>query len=318
MRAGIIFQMEVPHREPLRVRGFDFGAEKAPRSCAIVGSLRGDEVQQSYVCARLVALISDLEQRGLLAPDRKVLIIPCANPFTMNVRRRFWPGEDADVNRCFPGDASGSTLERIAFALMRLARTYEYGIQLASFNQQGDFLPHVRVSHAGAISDESLELARDFGLPYVVGRQPGPYDRGLMNVAWQVEGTHAFSLYSQATDRIDHHSADLACEAVLRFLGARSVIAAEATSKLRPADQTSVILESDLIEVRTERAAGYLVPKVMVGAHVRRGQSLAQVLDAFDTHVLETLSAPCDGRVFFMRTESLVQQHMVVMRLART
>jgi predicted deacylase len=53
-----------------------------------------------------------------------------------------------------------------------------------------------------------------------------------------------------------------------------------------------------------------------VGDRVRKGQKLAQVLDAFDTHVLETLQAPVDGRVFFMRTDSLVQQHMVVLRIA--
>ena len=105
-------------------------------------------------------------------------------------------------------------------------------------------------------------------------------------------------------------------DAVLRFLVARGVLTAAAERVARQGSKTIPLAESDLVDLRTKRSAGFLITTVRVGDRVRKGQKLAQVLDAFDTHVLETLQSPVNGRVFFMRTDSLVQQHMVVLRIA--
>ncbi len=316
MRRGIVFQMEVPHREPMRIRGFDFGNERGTRACAIVGSTRGNEVQQTFICSRLVAMFAGLEQEGLIDPRASVLVLPCINPFSMNVHQRFWPVDRSDINRSFPGDANGGTTERIAAAVLRVAQTYEYGIQLCSFSQQGDFLPHVRIAHQGSISDHSAVLARDFCLPYVVTRTPTAYDESTLNYVWQQNGTHAFSLYSKATDRIDEGSALMVTDAILRFLVSRGVLTSTPKKITGAGSQATLLSEEDLIDLRTKRSAGFLMSTVRVGDRVRKGQKLAQVLDAFDTHVLETLQSPVDGRVFFIRTDSLVQQHMVVLRIA--
>ena len=315
MRSGIVFQMEVPHREPVRIRGFEFGNQHGSRACAIVGSTRGNEVQQTFICARLVALLANLEHEGQINANKNVLVIPCVNPFSMNVQQRFWPVDRADINRSFPGDERGGTTERIAAAILRVAQTYKYGIQLCSFNQQGNFLPHVRISHQGPISEQSARLARDFGLPYVVMRVPSPFDEATLNYVWQQNGTHAFSLYSSATDHIDKGSAEMVTDAVLRFLLAQEVLLSIPDKVSAPVSATSQFSESDLVDLRTKRSAGFLITTVRVGDRVRKGQKLAQVLDAFDTHVLETLQSPVNGRVFFMRTDSLVQQHMVVLRI---
>ena len=316
MRRGIVFQMEMPHRDPMRIRGFDFGNERGTRACAIVGSTRGNEVQQTFICSRLVAILASLEQEGIIDPRMSVLVLPCVNPFSMNVDQRFWPVDRSDINRSFPGDANGGTTERIAAAILRVAQTYEHGIQLCSFNQQGDFLPHVRIAHQGPISDRSAALARDFCLPYVVTRTPTAYDESTLNYVWQQNGTHAFSLYSRATDHIDEGSARMVTDAILRFLVSRGVLTSMPKKVAGAGSETTLLSEENLVDLRTKRSAGFLMSTVRVGDRVRKGQKLAQVLDAFDTHVLETLQSPVDGRVFFIRTDSLVQQHMVVLRIA--
>lgn len=316
MKKGYVFQLDVPHREPMGIRGYVFGNERGARSCSIVGSMRGNEIQQSFICANLVARLGQLEQAGQIASDKNVLVIPCANPFSMNISQRFWPTDGTDINRRFPGDIEGETTERIAAAIMRVVRTFTYGIQLCSFNQSGDFLPHVRIMRHGDISSESLELAQDFELPYILDREPTSFDKKTLNYTWQENGTHAFSLYSVATDRIDFTSAKTVEDAILRFFEKRDILSAAATSaRSQPADCTK-LSESELVDVRTRRSAGYFVPSTHAGSRVAKGQELARVLDAYDAHTLETLVSPCDGRVFFMRTEALVQQHMVVFRIA--
>ena len=316
MRRGIVFQMEALYREPMRIRGFEFGNERGTRTCAIVGSTRGNEVQQTFVCARLVALLAILEHQGMINARTSVLVLPSVNPFSMNVNQRFWPVERSDINRSFSGDTDGGTTERIATSILRVIKTYEHGIQLCSFNQQGDFLPHVRIAHQGPISDRSAVLARDFCLPYVVTRVPTAYDESTLNYVWQQHGTHAFSLYSKATDRRDKGSAQMVTDAILRFLVARDVLTSVPNKVAGYGSDAVLLSEAELVDLRTKRSAGFLASTVRVGDRVRKGQKLAQVLDAFDTHVLETLQSPVDGRVFFMRTDSLVQQHMVVLRIA--
>lgn len=316
MIRGTIYQMEVPHRDSLRIRGVEFGNSSAERSCAIIGSMRGNEAQQAFVCATLVSLLTKIERSGMIMGDKSILVIPCVNPLSMNVQQRFWPGDGADINRSFPGDDQGRSTERIAAAIMRVARLFKYGIQLCSFNQPGDFLPHVRITRQNAISQESLKLAGDFGLSFAMFREPTPFDMGTLNYTWQECGTNAFSLYSHATDRIDRGSAKTVTDAVLRFLTKRNIIKLPDDIDASPGQPTRTLQESELVDIRTERASGFFLSSTQVGHRVKAGQQLGAVLDTMDAHLLEPLASPVSGRVFFMRTDPLIQQHMVVFRIA--
>lgn len=48
MKKKILFSLKSPYREQLDIIGFRFGHGK--KSLAIVGAMRGNEVQQMYVC----------------------------------------------------------------------------------------------------------------------------------------------------------------------------------------------------------------------------------------------------------------------------
>ena len=102
MREEVLFTVDTPYRHSLPVRGWYFGAS-GKKSLAVMGALRGNEVQQMYICARLIQTLEKLERDGLLAPDCGILAVPCANQFSMNVGRRFWAADNTDINRMFPG-----------------------------------------------------------------------------------------------------------------------------------------------------------------------------------------------------------------------
>lgn len=55
---------------------------------------------------------------------------------------------------------------------------------------------------------EDISLARGFGLPYVIIREPKPYDTTTLNYNWQIWETAAFSVYTGGTERIDYVSAE--------------------------------------------------------------------------------------------------------------
>ena len=162
MREETIFEMTSPCRDSFRIRGYRFG--EGAKTLAIVGAMRGDEVQQQYICAQIVNRLGFIERHGGIAKGKSILVIPSCNPFSMNVSRRFWAMDNTDINRMFPGYANGETTQRIAAAVFEALNGFEYGIQLASYYVPGDFIPHVRMLKTGY---EDVETARLFGMRYV-------------------------------------------------------------------------------------------------------------------------------------------------------
>ena len=48
---------------------------------------------------------------------------------------------------------------------------------------------------------------------------------------------------------------------------------------------------------------------------VRQDQVLARISDSFTGEILQTLTAPCDGKVFFVHNEPLVHEGTVAYRI---
>ena len=60
-----------------------------------------------------------LEAEGRITPGHKILIIPSCNPYSLNIQKRFWPIDNTDINRMFPGYDLGETTQRIADGVFR-------------------------------------------------------------------------------------------------------------------------------------------------------------------------------------------------------
>ena len=320
MNIKTVFTLQTPYREPLSVRAAEFGDTSAEPCCAIVGSMRGNEVQQTFIASNLINRLERLERQGLLDPTRRVTVIPSVNAFSMNIHKRFWPVDNTDINRMFPGYDKGETTQRIAAGLFEAVQGYPFGVQLASFYLRGRFLPHVRITDEGALSKESLELAELFGMPCVLMHEPSTFDTTTLNYNWQVWDTHAFSLFSKETGSIDERSARQAEDGIVRFL-VRIGAAREGALATCIHDDASLpaplrFTEEKLIDVRAEEAGGFFLPCVEPGDSVQTGQLLAQVIDTFDSHVKERLVAPSDGRVFFSRSAPLINQYSIAFKIA--
>ena len=320
MRDVNLFTLDTPYRESLSLRAAQFGDDDAAPCCAVVGAMRGNEVQQAFIAANLVRRLETLERRGLLDPARRVLVVPCVNPFSMNVHKRFWPVDNTDINRMFPGYDAGETTQRIAAGLFDAVRGYPFGVQLASFYLRGRFMPHVRITDEGELSRDSLEMAELFGLPCTLLREPSSFDTTTLNYNWQVWDTHAFSLFSRETGSIDERSAREAEDGIVRFLvhvgAARADALATCLHDAESLPAAVTIDEASLVDVRSERAGGFYTPCVDPGDVVECGQLLAEVVDTFDARVRERLVAPVTGRVFFMRGAPLINQYSIAFKIA--
>ncbi len=219
MREELIFELNSVYRDNFRTVGMRFG--EGEKTCCIVGGIRGNEFQQMYICSQLVKRLTLIEDEGRLKLGKSVLIIPAVNPYSFNIQKRFWSTDNTDINRMFPGYNLGETTQRIAAAVFDAVKDYDYGIHFASNYIPGRFIPHVRLMHTGYTEPET---AAAFGLPYIVLREPRPYDTTTLNYNWQVWDTKAFTLFTKETERIDKESASIAVEATLNFLASIDVI----------------------------------------------------------------------------------------------
>ena len=300
-----IYTVNSPYRESMVIRGYSFG--KGDPAACILGSERGNEVQQMYICSQLVKALKELEANGCVNAGKKILVIPVINALGMNVDRRFFGVENQDINRMFPGKEHGDTPDRIADGIFKVIKEYSYGIQLTSFYMSGEFVPHVRMMETGY---QNASLANLFGLPYVVIRKPTPLDTKTLNYNWQDEMTAAFSVYTNKNDTIDDRSARQAVASVLRFLTRMGIIRYESHSGYI----SHVIMEKDLTDVHT-LSGGIFKGLVSPGEDVRYGHALAEIIDPYEGFVKETLLAPTDGIVFFAHTEPLIAEGAIAYRL---
>ena len=306
MEKKIIFETNSLYRDPFRVTGFEFG--EGEKSVCIVGNTCGNEVQQIYACGKMVKLLKELETAGKIKSGHKILVIPSMNPYSVNCQKHFWPTDNTDINRMFPGYDLGETTQRIAAGVFAEAQQYKYGIQFSSFYMPGRFMPHVRMMETGF---EDVEMAKEFGMPYVVVRKVRPYETTTLNYNWQIWETKAFSVFTTTTNELDEESAREAIKGIVRFLVKRGVLDVDC---LDAGVESQVIVDVDLLPIRA-MSAGIYESKVRVGDVVKKGQVLAHIINPLEGEVVEELTAPEDGVVFFDHKEPLVYARTAVLKL---
>ena len=315
-----ITSFSMPYREDLEVRAFSFGIDSEGRilgegaaiddlkpSLCLVAGLRGNEIQQMLICARAVERFGEMERSSALTPGKLVTVIPCANPASMSIGWRFWPGDKTDINRMFPGYDQGETTQRIAAALFERVRVFRFGIHLSSFHLNGNFLPHVRVVHAPGTTENH---GSDFGLPYVLHHVPGSFDTTTLHYNWRLWDTEAYTLYTEETSQVNEVSADEVVRAILRFADAREIV--------RCPDHRGFLAtelgERALVPVPTP-AGGIFCPKAQVGDVVREGHLLGEVIDPLRGTVKAELLAPSAGVVFYVAYTPLVNESTLAFQI---
>jgi len=308
MVKNTIFSIKSPYRQNMDIVGYTFGTGE--RSCCVVGALRGNEIQQMAVCAQLVDTLKRLEEKGCIIKDKSVMIIPCANYYSMNIGKRFWTMDNTDINRMFPGFEQGETTQRIANGLFEAIKDYTYGIQVASFYREGEFLPHIKIMDTDCGTGETYESLTDFGLRYGLLRTPQPYDTATLNYNWQVWGCRAFSLFATYTEHIGKQSTQNAVNAVLRFLIAKGILKWTTHRGMH----TRILNEESIRNVQAT-CAGILKKHTSVGDEVNEGDLLCEIIHPLEGHTIDRIGSPVDGTVFFSHNKQLVMEHTDVFNI---
>ena len=144
-------------RIPVHVRR---GTDEGP-VVFVTAAVHGDEVNGTGAIRELIHDPAFDVVRGA------VICVPVVNPLAFDRHSRYMP-DRRDLNRCFPGSASGSLASRLAHAVFsEIVGRSDYGIDLHTAAVRRTNYPTVR----GDLSDEAVQgLAEAFGTEIILNR----------------------------------------------------------------------------------------------------------------------------------------------------
>ena len=80
MRKESLFTFKGLYRENFEVEGYRFGGGE--KSACIIGALRGNEIQQMYICSLLIKALKELESHGAISHNHEILVVPTGNKYS--------------------------------------------------------------------------------------------------------------------------------------------------------------------------------------------------------------------------------------------
>lgn len=208
-----VTQMATGYDSVLAVRVLH-GAKPGP-AIFVSGAIHGDEIIGTAIIQRLAKEIVPENLSGT------VLLVPVSNIFGFLNKNRYLP-DRRDLNRSFPGSASGSLAGQFANAFFRevIERT-TLGIDIHSAAVHRYNLPQIRIA---AGNSRLVELAMAFGAPVIM---ESPLRPGSMRSLAHDNGVEMLLMETGEALRFDRLSIETGVAGVQRVLAHIGMIEAD-------------------------------------------------------------------------------------------
>lgn len=280
---GYLTVGEIPDGTPARLPvAIINGIEDGP-ILYIQAASDGNELNGIGVIQEILRAIDSHQLRG------GIIAVPLVNFYAFHAKQTSNPVDGKKMNRCFPGKADGSSSERIAYHLFHTAiKQANYCIDL----HQGGVKPmidevRVRVGKDDAQHDACMELARVFGIGYILDEK-GP--NGQLARAAPAEGIPTIDPELGGCHGWDENSIAKGARGVTNVLKYYGFLEGE------PVIPERQIVVDSFTKVMSNRG-GFIRYLVHLYDHIDEGQPIAEILDIFGTQV-EVINAPKAGIVW--------------------
>jgi predicted deacylase len=233
----------------------------------ISAAVHGDEINGVEIIRRLL---------GMKALDRlhgTLLLVPVVNVHGFLDRSRYLP-DRRDLNRSFPGSATGSIAARLAHVFTReVAFRADFGIDLHTGALDRSNLPQIRITRGDA---EAERLALAFGAPVIiVANERG----GSLRSAASERDIPVLVYEAGEALRFDELSIKAGVRGILRVLRAQGML-----PRRRDKGATASVVASSTAWVRAP-ASGIVTQRGALGRRIKKGEQLAVVTDPLGTRV---------------------------------
>lgn len=259
---------------------------KPGKAILLTGGVHGGEYPGIETAIQLANELDPAEVSGT------ILIISPVNPAAFLARMQYYgPYDGKNLNRVFPGKATGTVSERIAYAVHQLQQAADFYLDLHGGDIHEGLVPFVIYSKLGdqAKAEQSRLASTLLGFPYVVGSVS---DNGSIGAAAQA-GTPGFLAELGQCGRWNQEEVDQYKEAVRNVLRSLEVIPGAVKQ------HHVTFLEKMLVTTTTVDGCWY--PAVQLEDKVKKGQKLGEIRDYFGMMQAEYFS-DSDGIVLYLVT----------------
>jgi uncharacterized protein len=301
------FELADLHVPALEITGTGDG----PRLTVIAG-VHGCEYASMAALRIWARGLADRELRG------RVLAVPVLNLPAFWGRTPFVvPNDGKNLNRCFPGDPSGSLADRIAAdTFTKIIKGSDALIDMHAGDMVEALQPFA-LYDAGPAEARARDMATAYGLGYVIRQEPGP-DRavaGTSSAAAAEIGIPAIIAEAGGCGLVERPAVEAhvrGLNRVLAFLemadepvsgGSVSGGSVSGGSGGQEAGPTTYLRRFLWLRCRDE---GWWEPSAQAGASVTAGQIIGTVSSIDGTQALETIVAPADGVLMFVTSSPAV------------
>jgi predicted deacylase len=268
----------------------------------ITGGIHGDEINGVEIVRQIISNGFHKPQKGM------VICIPVVNIFGfLNQTRQFPDGRD--LNRVFPGSKGGSLASIFAYHLMKeIVPLADFCLDFHTGGANRFNAPQIRVNDG---DDESLELAKVFGAPFIMKskRREKSYRDSAIKLGKKVllyEGGKSLDINKSVTKIGVKGALNL-----MHHLGIRDFTAA-LKSDLKVTDP--VVVDSS----KWIRAAysGMFRSNAVLGNLYSKGDKIGSISDPFGFFEKD-VKAPVKGYVFSINHAPIVNKGDAIIHMSR-
>jgi uncharacterized protein len=286
IEASISFDMEGKHTGYLRVPYSSHasaygwiplpltviqGAARGPR-VLLLGGVHGDEYEGQIALAKIARSLESRDVAGTLT------LLSSTNLPAALANNRLSPVDNVNLNRAFPGDASGTPTQMIAHYIEEvLLPTCDYVIDLHSGGSSLDYLPCVRarLSPDTEIRRKTLQMVQAFDAEFGVLFRPAKAEPRTMSAACERKGVVYINPETGGGARVGRAALQAAHDGTLRCLLALGMIESAPVSPSSGVTRTATLVAgASLVYSDTD---GVWEPLVELGEAVASGQALAAI-----------------------------------------
>lgn len=260
-------------------------------------AIHGDELNGVEIIRQVLQQVQCDRLRGTL------IAVPIVNVFGFIDQSRYLP-DRRDLNRCFPGSATGSLASRLAHLFMReIVSRSTHGIDLHTASDNRINLPQIR---ANLDDEETYRCAKAFGAPAII--HASTRDGSLRQAA--AKQNIPILLYEAGEAlRFNPEAVRVGVEGILRVMDCLGMYDAPSFPASDPA-----------VEVRKSKwvrasRSGILRVAVELGERVERRQVLGTIADAFGDRSV-SVRASTRGLIIGCTHNPLVNQGDGIFHLA--
>lgn len=274
------------------------GKRPGPKMFVSAG-VHGDEIIGVEIVRRLLTLPNLKTLRGTF------LAVPVVNTFGFLNHSRYLP-DRRDLNRCFPGSASGSLASRLAYIFMNeIVKKCQFGIDLHSAAVHRVNLPQIRISQENPVTSK---FAKVFGAPVIL---KSGLREGSLRLSAKEAGVDVLLYEAGEALRFDEMSARAGVMGILRVMRELDMIPAKG---VRNAKKESLFCQAS----RWLRApqGGLLRTYKSEGDVIQTGEVLAVISDPFG-RVEHEITAELNGIIIGRAMLPVVNEGDAIFHVAR-